>query len=182
MPPGPKPQPTALRALHGDPQQRGRRVMAALKAIEPPPPGSADLGAPPDLTQAQRELWEHAVRHAPLNVLRTIDTWVLRGFVVAADLHRQASTHLQAGVMVPAGKAETTQLVQSPWVAVLNRQVLVMLRAAEQLGFSPASRPRLVGAGALPVQQQEWPKWPGGRKPKNRVIPLGEYLANAPKR
>ena len=182
---GRKPVPTMLKALHGNPSHGvSKNVLAARKALEPHPAQAGDLSPPPDMSEAQRELWQLAVEHAPLNVLRRIDTWVLRAFVVAADLHRQASLELeQNGVLVPAGKAEGSALVQSPWVAILNRQALLLVRCAEQLGFSPASRPRLVGAaGALPAPQQKWPKWPGGRMPKNRVIPLAEFLANAPER
>ncbi len=184
--PGPKPQPSVVRALHGDPRQRGRRVAAARHAVEPPLPGPGDLSAPADLTEQQREVWADVVTDAPPNVLCRADIWVLRSFVVAADLHRTASAALaQTGALVPAGKAETTQHVQSPWVAIQNRQALLVMRSAELLGLAPAARPRLVGTarGASPIPSavsEQWAK--KGPVRQGETVSLAEFLARAPRR
>ena len=33
--------------------------------------------------------------------------------------------------------------MQNPYLAILNKQATVMLKAASELGFTPASRPRI---------------------------------------
>ena len=43
-----------------------------------------------------------------------------------------------------AGEAKNSDVpVQSPWLPIVNKQALIMLRAGQDLGFSPASRTRI---------------------------------------
>jgi len=62
--------------------------------------------------------------------------------VVAEDLHRRASEQVEKfGILT---KAPNTGLpIQSPYLPVLNKQAQIILKAAEQLGFTPASRIRV---------------------------------------
>ena len=81
--PGPKPKPTHLKVVEGNP---GRRK---LNDKEPKPRGN--LYDPPDwLTDAQRAGWEYAIESAPFGLLKRLDRSVLTAWVVAEDLHRQA--------------------------------------------------------------------------------------------
>lgn len=145
--PGPKPKPTALHKLHGTLNVTRYRD----RAKEPDAP-AGDLSEPPEfLTASQKESWRYAIAHAPLNVLRMIDREVLRVWVEAEDRHRQA--------MIQQAKIDATNPVKlltrtkagelraSPYLRIINSAAELMLRSGEQLGFSPASRPRLAGGG-----------------------------------
>lgn len=137
--PGPRPKPTALKDLAGNPGKR------ATPKAEPKAVGN--LADPPaHFTDEQRDAWAYALSHAPRGVLKRIDRGVLAAWVVAEDLHRQATE----GQKTAGGVVVTTKngnSVQSPYLAIINRQALIMAKLADHLGFSPAARPRLVAAG-----------------------------------
>jgi P27 family predicted phage terminase small subunit len=131
---GRKPVPRHLQVLRGNPGKR------RLNDAEPLPLG--DLLDPPEwLTDSQKSGWNYAVENAPRGLLKKLDQSVLVAWVVAEDLHRQATTMVaRFGLLTKA--PNTGQPMQSPYLPVVNKQALIMLRAAEQLGFSPVSRPR----------------------------------------
>jgi P27 family predicted phage terminase small subunit len=132
---GRKPKPTTLKELAGNPGHR------PLNRAEPKPAGLLSE-APEWFNDAQRAGWAYAIEHAPMGLLRKIDRSVLAVWVVAEHLHREAIAEvLKYGMLVKAPKTE--QPMQSPYLAIVNRQAQIMLKAAEQLGFSPAARPRL---------------------------------------
>jgi hypothetical protein len=43
-----------------------------------------------------------------------------------------------------------TEPTQSPYLPVINRQALIMLKAASERGFTPVSRPRIFRSGPAP--------------------------------
>ena len=94
------------------------------------------------MTEGQKAGWNYAVEHAPLGLLKKLDRSVLAAWVVAEDLHRRASEQVEKfGILT---KAPNTGLpIQSPYLPVLNKQAQIILKAAEQLGFTPASRTRI---------------------------------------
>ena len=132
---GRKPVPTRLKVIRGNPGKR------ALNKNEPQPTG--DLSDAPDwMTESQKAGWNYAIEHAPQGLLRKLDRSVLTAWVVAEDLHRKASELVEKFGMLT--KAPNTGLpIQSPYLPVLNKQAAIMLKAGEQLGFSPASRSRI---------------------------------------
>jgi P27 family predicted phage terminase small subunit len=133
---GHKPKPTQLKLVTGNPGKR------PLNKSEPIAPGRL-LAAPEWMTQSQRDGWDYAIKNAPQGLLRRLDRSILTTFVVAEDFHREAAVNLaKSGPLVKRKKTQTE--VQSPYLLVLNRQAQIMLRAAEQLGFSPSSRSRIV--------------------------------------
>lgn len=168
---GRKPKPTHLKVVTGNP---GRRP---LNKREPKPVGNLRL--PPDwLTPTQKESWSYAMDNAPLGMLKRLDRGALVVFVVAEDMHRTATIRqakldaaaMASGEGVPLlvrtqatgdGKTEhqrAATLVQSPYLAIINRQGQVMLKAAEQLGFTPAARPRIMAdAPAVAPDREEEP-------------------------
>jgi P27 family predicted phage terminase small subunit len=124
-----------LKVLRGNPGKR------AMNRSEPVPAG--DLAEPQDwFTESQKAGWNYAIKHAPRGLLKKLDRSVLTAWVVAEDLHRRASEQVDKfGILT---KAPNTGLpMQSPYLPVLNRQAVIMLKAAELLGFTPASRPRV---------------------------------------
>lgn len=142
MPSGRKHKPTEAHRLEGTlrPDRHGSR------SEEPKAEGS--LGEPPVwLTEGQKVGWRYALEHAPTGVLGLIDRTMLAVWVVAEDLHRQACEKVAgvgAGLIIRStSKGEP---IQNPYLAILNKQAQILIKAASELGFSPAGRPRLAKA------------------------------------
>lgn len=132
---GGKPIPSYLKIVRGNP---GRRP---LNESEPKPVGNLDV--PPDwLTAAQKEGWRYVIQHAPVGLLKRLDSALLVIWVVAEDLHRQAAESLAKSRSLLA-RGSMRQIVVSPYIAIMNGQALIMLKTASELGFSPVSRTRI---------------------------------------
>jgi P27 family predicted phage terminase small subunit len=132
--PGPPRKPTNLKIVTGNPGKR------ALPKREPKPRGN--LYDPPEwLTEAQRKGWEYAIETAPFGLLKRIDRSTLVAWVVAEDLHRQAVEKLNSGAMLI--KTPNGMPVQSPYLAIINKQAMIMMKASAEMGFTPASRSRV---------------------------------------
>lgn len=132
--PGPPRKPTALKLVEGNPGKR------PLNKREPKPKGN--LYDPPDwLNEAQRKGWEYAIECAPYGLLKRVDRSTLTAWVVAENLHRQATEKLNGGAMLI--KTPNGMPVQSPYLSIINKQAMIMLKAASEMGFTPASRSRV---------------------------------------
>ena len=141
---GRPPKPIALHLLENT-KPRVKRAPAGTEAIAP-----GGLTDPPDwLTEAQKENWRYAIENAPLALLRRIDGGLLAIWVIACDLHREAAQKVgQFGVLT---KAPHTGLpIQSPYLPIVNRQALIMVRTAAELGFTPSARSRMSLGDAQP--------------------------------
>jgi P27 family predicted phage terminase small subunit len=67
---------------------------------------------------------------------------VLVIWVVAEDLHREAAEKIaQYGLLTKSPNAGLP--LQSPYLAILNKQAQIMLKAGAELGLSPSSRTRV---------------------------------------
>lgn len=155
MPRGPRPKPTHLHLIEGTVNvTRHRRRLQS----EPKPQG--ELREPPDwFTPEQAEVWAYGLKHAPRGMLKSLDASVYRVWCIACATHQQAASRLarlgtdgliirtsaKPGPPGPDGKPTLIggNVIQNPLVGVLNRQALLLLRAAEQLGFSPSARARV---------------------------------------
>lgn len=132
--PGPPRKPTALKIVAGNPGKR------ALPKKEPKPRGN--LYDPPAwLTEQQLIGWEYAIETAPYGLLKRVDRSTLVAWVIAEDLHRQAAQKLNAGALLI--KTPNGMPVQSPYVSIVNKQAAIMMKAASEMGFTPASRSRV---------------------------------------
>jgi P27 family predicted phage terminase small subunit len=131
---GRKPKPTHLRILDGN---AGRRP---LNDQEPVPVG--DLLEPPEwMTETQKDGWRYAIANAPLGLLKYLDRSVLVVWVVAEDVHREAALKVaEYGAVI---KSPTGLPMQSPYLAVMNKQAAIMMKAAAEMGFTPSSRSRV---------------------------------------
>lgn len=131
---GQRAKPTHLKLVQGNP---GKRKIARK---EPRPKG--DLDAPPPwLTDSQKKGWAYVLEHAPKGLLKRLDRAVLVSWIVAEDLHRQAVELLNGSqllVRTPGGMP-----IQSPYLQIVNKQAELMIRAAGEMGFSPAARTRI---------------------------------------
>ena len=132
---GRRPTPTHLKELYGNPGKR------PLNKNEPKPVGDL-FEAPLWMSDSQREGWAYAITHSPDGLLKQLDRSVLAIWVVAEDLHREAAEKVtQYGLLTKSPHAGLP--LQSPYLAILNKQAQLMLKAASELGFTPSSRSRV---------------------------------------
>lgn len=131
---GVKPKPTYMRVLEGNASNR------PLNQHEPKP--KEPLTDPPEsLSDRQKEIWRRALGQAPPELLKSVDESVFKVWVIAYDFHDQANTMVnKAGVFM---KTKNGVPIQNPWMAVVNRQSLIMMRAAAEMGFTPSARSRV---------------------------------------
>jgi P27 family predicted phage terminase small subunit len=155
---GRKPKPTILHKLEGTFNVTDHRN----RALEPVAAGDLHYEPPAWMTIDQRAVWIYATEHAPKSLLKMIDRGALTVWVIAEDQHRLASemqAKIDAGTALPLlTKDKSGMAVVSPYVGIINRAGLRMLRAATELGFSPAARPRLVADTPPPVDASPWAK------------------------
>jgi P27 family predicted phage terminase small subunit len=151
---GRKPTPSHIKRLCGNP---GRRP---LNKDEPVPEGDL-FEAPLWMSDSQRDGWGWAITNSPHGLLKYLDRAVLTIWVVAEDLHREAAGKVaQYGLLTKSPNAGLP--LQSPYLAILNKQAQIMLKAAAELGFTPSSRSRVQVEPAA----QGNPFANNGRRPK----------------
>lgn len=132
---GAKPKPTHLKLIAGNPGKR------SLNRNEPKPQG--DLHDPPDwLTDEQKAGWAYAIANAPVGLMKRLDRSALTAFVVAEDLHRQATQAVAKFGLITKSPIKGEPM-QNPYLPIINRQAQIMLKAAAELGFTPSSRSRI---------------------------------------
>lgn len=135
MAPGRKPKPSWLKVVTGNPGHR------PINEAEPIPSG--DLIDPPAwFDDAQKAAWTEAIAAAPPGLLKALDQSMLCVWTCAKVLHAHAATQVaKYGALI---KTPVTGVpMQNPYVAVMNRQAALMMRAAAEMGFSPSSRSRV---------------------------------------
>ena len=152
---GRKPTPTALKKLRNSgntTREKARR--------EPVPPGQ--LSEPPEwMNPAQCAGWLFALANAPARLLTPIDTGILTVWVLAEDQLRNAAkmqNTLDADApMQMLMKGGRGVIMVSPYIAIMHKAAATMIRAGEQLGFTPAARPRLVDPAKPPGEDPASP-------------------------
>jgi phage terminase small subunit len=168
---GRKPVPTMLNELHGRPN-KGRKP----NKTEPKPTGN--LSDAPDFFSSDQKIgWDYALSCAPPGLLKRLDRGALVAWVVAEDLHRQATVAQNRLGQLLVRTPNTQQLVQSPYLPVINRQALIMLKAASELGFTPVSRPRIFGGASPPGEGLYGDQIPKGQQ---QQASLDDFLASDP--
>ncbi len=100
------------------------------------------IECPPELGPLARQEWDRVVGHlAATGVLSHFDRGPLAIYCAAYGHWIEATDAIQKyGTMM---KAPSGYPVQSPYVAIANRQAEIMMRIACEFGFTPASRGRL---------------------------------------
>lgn len=135
-------KPTLLHKLHGT-----DRADRNVRPFEPQPEADLDVVPPDFLTPSQKAGWIYAMRHAPRGLLKALDRALLVTWVEAEDRHRTAmmtQAKLDLANQLPLlTKTKDGTAVASPYLRIMNHAALIMLRAGGELGFSPASRPRI---------------------------------------
>jgi P27 family predicted phage terminase small subunit len=164
---GRRPKPTHLHRLQGT-YHTGKH--GRDRANEPRP--ESDLhAAPAGLTPRQRASWQYAIKHSPARLLKRLDRGVLMVWVEAEGRHRTAM-EMQATLDRNASMKLLIEgprgFVLSPYHQILKETAGIMIRAAQELGFSPAARPR-VAVEPEASSEDEADPWvalrlvPGGR-------------------
>lgn len=152
---GRKPKPTVLHALQNTTNVTRHRV----RTQEPKLDGALKKAPPDWMTESQKAGWRHALKHAPRGLLKPIDRGVLAVWVEAEDRHRTAAiqqARLDANNEQPLLMKTAEGLTYvSPYLNILTKAALLMIKAASELGFSPASRPR-ISVPDEPAKDSPW--------------------------
>jgi P27 family predicted phage terminase small subunit len=132
---GRPPKPSRIKALTGNP---GKRPFNAQE----PRPAPALPACPPELSPAGRQEWARlSVELSKLNLITHLDRGALATYCAAYGFWTEALEQIQKfGTMV---KSPTGYPMQSPYLAIANRQAELMIRIASEFGFTPASRSRI---------------------------------------
>ena len=132
---GRKPLPTTVKKIKGTLQK------CRTNLREPKPQG--DLVEPPEyMSDGAKSAWRYALECAPPHLLTRMDMSVLEVWACAADLYRKAQTQIsKTGMLVKAPNSGVP--MQSPYLAIANKQAQIMTKAATEMGFTPASRSRI---------------------------------------
>lgn len=131
---GRKKIPTQLKILRGNPSGR------PLPKNEPVPRGSLKQ-APAWFDARHKKLWERVVASAPKGVLKKIDAGILEIWVCATIQHEDAATQLrkqELTITTPGGLVKP-----NPLIVVMRTAAQIMIKAASEMGFTPASRARV---------------------------------------
>ena len=140
---GPRKKPTVLEELHGRPGKRKGNPRE-------PKPGGNLFDAPRWMSKDQRAEWRYIVEHSVPGLLTSVDRANLTAYVVATCLHRAAAREVGKlkSLTVKVGTGGAVQ--QHPALQIVNRQALIMIKAAAEMGFTPASRSRVAVNGEVP--------------------------------
>lgn len=144
---GPRPTPTYLKLLRGNPGKR------AINKNEPKPRVPAKAPEPPAFLNAiAKEEWARVSGELfHLNLLTTIDVAALAVYCdayarwrVATEVMAAMSTH---GLLIKSRAGEATA---NPLIWIANSATKTMLRAADEFGMTPAARSRINGGFTPP--------------------------------
>ena len=132
---GPKPKPTAIKALEGNPGKR------PLNQYEPEP--DLDHVDCPDWLDADaRKEWERVYqRLVNCRVMTPLDVAVLADYCQSYAQMVRAETNIQRYgdvIKTPSGYVQ-----QAPHVGIYNQASKRMKQAAAELGLTPSSRTRI---------------------------------------
>ncbi|MDD5352998.1 MAG: phage terminase small subunit P27 family [Candidatus Omnitrophica bacterium] len=132
---GPKPKPTQLKIIQGNPGKR------ALNKNEPKP--NCGIPDPPEhLSERALKEWKRIVPHLLANKLLThLDMAALSAYCVAYGRWAEAELSiLKTGKIIKTHKGN---IIQSPMVGIANTAMLLMDRFGVQFGYTPSARVRL---------------------------------------
>lgn len=132
---GRKPKPTGVKIYQGNPGKRPYNPNEPMPPVELPE-------CPAVLSDSAREEWNRVVGVlARFNMLTALDRAALAAYCESYAMWTEAVTAIRRyGTIV---KSPTGYPIQSPYVAIANRQAEIMVRIASEFGFTPASRSRI---------------------------------------
>ena len=130
--PGPKPQPTNLKLIRGNPGKR------PLNTSEPTP--DMQMPEPPDgISAAALSQWRIvAPQLHKIGILSLLDATALEMYCVAYGNWRDAQEKIRK--FGPLVKAKTGFLQQSPYMQIANKAFDQMRAMISEFGMTPSSR------------------------------------------
>jgi len=147
---GRRPLPTQLKIV------RGTLRKSRENPNEPKLEHALSDEAPEHLTAEQKEVWRYVIANAPANLLKSLDWAVLEIWVVSYDIYRKAQKEVQRlGQVI---KTPNDYPMMNPFLANMNKQALLMLKAASEMGFTPASRSRISIGKEATSEDDPWSK------------------------
>jgi P27 family predicted phage terminase small subunit len=167
---GRPPKTKALHLLHGNPSHK------RLDDIEEPVTCGPLGDAPQWLDESAREVWSHLQNVMPLGLVASCDKAVMCSYCAAVALYQRAVVQLRktGGAVV---RNHDGDLVKNPWLYVQDRQALLILRLASELGLTPTARASMAARLSTADVSFVFP----GQAPRPRDE-LEAYLAAAPDR
>ena len=152
---GPKPKPSALKLIQGNPGKR------PINKCEPKPKPVRRPRPPTDLDDHAQKEWRRVVRELEaLGLLSRLDLPVLSAYCIAYSRFKSANNALNAvadkdktfrGLLI---KTKQGNWIQNPLVGVARRAADDMTRLAAEFGMTPSSRTRL--EVRAPNEFDEW--------------------------
>ena len=132
---GRKPVPAYLREIDGNAGKRPINTRAPRPVIRAP-------SCPRELCPVAKREWRRSARQLlTLRLVTDLDQAILAAYCQAFALWAEAVGAIRKfGTMV---KSPSGFPMQSPYVAVANKQAELMIRIAAEFGFSPSSRSRI---------------------------------------
>jgi len=132
---GRRPKPTRLKLLTGNP---GKRPLN----MDEPRPEAVIPDCPVELGPIAKREWDRLAGDlTTLRLLTSRDRAALAAYCGAYAMWAEATEAIEKyGSMV---KSPSGFPIQSPYVAIANRQAEIMMRIASEFGFTPASRSRI---------------------------------------
>lgn len=118
----------------------------------------ARVEAPEDLTPPQRDEWTAIVNSLPPDWFRPADIPLLRAFVIAATMHRQATIEIERnGITLVNDRGNRCM---NPAVSVMSSSASAMTQMAVKLRLCPSSRYVAAKAAtkvaAAPLSDKPW--------------------------
>lgn len=123
---------------------RGGRGALRRLAQNEPVPTALLAEAPSTMTPEEKAVWDETLPLIPAGMLRKLDAKLLYQWCVACALFERAANEVRKpdGLVI---RTTNGNIVQSPYVGMMNKASMACLRLGEQLGFTPAARARLGG-------------------------------------
>lgn len=135
--PGPKPAPTRLKLLRGNPGKR------ALNKVEPKPTGLTKVPpAPAQLGDVGKKEWKRMGKELlTMGLLSKCDLPALAGYCASYELWVDAyqNVNLKGSIVKTAGG----NIIQNPYLSIANRQMAEMRKWLSEFGCTPSSRSRV---------------------------------------
>jgi P27 family predicted phage terminase small subunit len=130
-----KHKPTELKVLQGT--YREDRA----NHREPKPTG--DLIHPPSyFSDEQKAVWSYAIENAPKGLLKNLDISILEIWVTAYVTYRDANQKVRTlGQVI---KSPSGYPIVNPYLGNMNKQAVIMMKAASEMGFTPTSRSKII--------------------------------------
>jgi len=143
---GPKPKPTQLRVLEGNP---GR---LPINQAEPVPQGAATC--PDYLSEDAKGKWREIMDSVPPGMITLADAGLLEAYCEAWALHKRATEELRNTKDLFGDSLVTRSGKPSPYLRIRNDAAKTMASLATRLGLSPADRNGL--KLGVPKERNKW--------------------------